>query len=327
MGRFLLTGDLHLSDNPRDSYRFNLLQVIKTTCRKTKPDALIIAGDLTEEKDRHPARLVNRIVDELKELAEIVPVVIDQGNHDYKEEEHPFFAFVRHLRRVQWISKPTEYAKGMLILPHSHDPARDWENIDLANYPMIICHQTFNGAQVGFGRGLEGVDPDILPKKSTTFCGDIHVPQEFGKKLVYIGAPYHVDFGDDYKARMIWVQDNPRNWVSVDTSQYPQKRAIHMHENNDDPEQIFFNDGDLLKITCDVDTLEGWDSIAKALRKRLETKGARIWSISPKMIRKAVRRRHRVADQASDLDTLDAFGRRHDLSPEILKTGRNLLRS
>lgn len=287
---------------------------------------MIIAGDLTEEKDRHSARLVNRIVDELRELADICPVVIDQGNHDYKEEGHAFFEFTRHLKRVQWISKPTEYTKGMLILPHSNDPARDWENIELANYPMIICHQTFNGANVGFGRGLEGVDPDILPKKSTTFCGDIHVPQEFGKKLVYIGAPYHVDFGDDFKSRMIWVQDNPRNWVSVDTSQYPQKRAIKLQQ-DDDLEQVFFNQDDLLKITCEVDNLDQWPLQARVIRKRFETKGARIWSISPKMIRKAVRRQHRVADQASDQDTLDAFGKRHGISPKLLKTGRNLLRS
>ena len=52
--RRIITGDLHLSHNPRDEYRFGFMKWFAKHCAKTKPDQIVIAGDLTEDKDRHP---------------------------------------------------------------------------------------------------------------------------------------------------------------------------------------------------------------------------------------------------------------------------------
>jgi DNA repair exonuclease SbcCD nuclease subunit len=319
--RTLITGDLHFSHNPRDAYRFGFMKWFRKLARDRKPDRIIIAGDLTEEKDRHPSKLVNEVVDHVHALAQIAPVIALEGNHDYKDEGHAFFKFLRRIENTRWIAKPTALDDGVLLLPHTNDYKNCWGDIDMAQYPTIVCHQTFNGANVGFGRGLDGIPLDVLPRKSTTFCGDVHVPQEM-EQLVYIGAPYHVDFGDDYEARVI--ECNGREWVSVDTSTLPQKRAFNITRPADLNRQVW-NKGDLIQITVEVDDMSDWPTLRDNIQGMCGERGLRVWAIKPKVMKKAVRRQHKVADARSDLDVLKAFGRRHGLSTAIMKRGEKLL--
>lgn len=318
--RRIITGDLHLSHNPRDSYRFAFMDWLAAYARKRKPDQIVIAGDLTEEKDRHPAELVNKVVAHVHTLAKIAPVIALEGNHDYKDEGHAFFAFLSRIPNTRWISKPTAI-DDMLCLPHTNNHLRDWKHIDMGAYATRVCHQTFNGASVGFGRALEGIPLDALPRKGTTFCGDIHVPQSM-ERVVYIGAPYHVDFGDDYASRIIEQADG--KWRSVDTSTLPQKRAINVQAG----EGYILrkaNAGDIVQITVEVETMEGWNTIHGQIEGDAMSHKLRVWSIKPKLMKKALRRQHKVADARSDRDVLEAFGRRHGLSKGIMARGEKLL--
>ncbi len=316
--RRLITGDLHLSHNPRDDYRFAFMDWLADFARKRKPDCIIIAGDLTEEKDRHPAELVNKVVAHVHTLAKIAPVIALEGNHDYKDEGHAFFAFLSRIPNTRWISKPTALG-DVLYLPHTNDYKRDWGNIGMASYPTRVCHQTFNGASVGFGRALEGIPIDVLPRKGTTLCGDIHVPQSMDR-VVYIGAPYHVDFGDDYASRIIEQTDS--EWRSVDTSTLPQKRVLNVVGGGKLGKA---NAGDIVQITVEVDTMEGWNTVHGQVEGDAMSRKLRVWAIKPKLMKKAVRRQHKVADARTDRDVLEAFGRRHGLSKGIMARGGKLL--
>lgn len=318
--RTLITGDLHLSHNPRDEYRFEFMRWFAELARQRKPDRIIIAGDLTEEKDRHPAILVNKVVDHVSSLAKICDVVCVEGNHDYKEEGHAFFKFLSRIPNTRWISKPTALGEW-LLLPHTNDYKRDWGNIELRNYKQIVCHQTFNGASVGFGRKLEGIPLKVLPRNSTTFCGDIHVPQEMAG-LVYIGAPYHVDFGDNFESRVI--ECNGINWVSVDTSRLSQKRLIKLDDVADMNKQCY-NTGDLVEIKINVDDMGGWQPLKKQVQEFAEQKGLRVWAIKPMLTHKAVRRQHKVTDTQTDQEVLEHFAKRHGLTDNVLKVGVKLL--
>jgi DNA repair exonuclease SbcCD nuclease subunit len=320
--RTLITGDLHLSHNPRDEYRFAFMKWFADLALTRRPDRIIIAGDLTEEKDRHPSILVNRVVDHVHTLAKIAPVVVVEGNHDYKDEGHAFFRFLSRIPNTRWISKPTSLPDQWLLLPHTNNHKRDWGDIDLAGHPYLVCHQTFNGANVGFGRKLDGIPLEVLPRKSTTFCGDIHVPQEMGK-LVYIGAPYHVDFGDDYKARVI--ECNDRGWVSVDTSPLPQKRSIKLTTAKDGLKGQHFNERDVVEIKVEVDDMSGWQSIRANIMEQAERKKLQVWAIKPVLMKHAVRRRHKVTDSQTDQQVLETFAKRHGLTDNTLATGIKLL--
>jgi predicted phosphodiesterase len=317
--RSLVTGDLHLSHNPRDAYRFEFMKWFASLARDRKPDQIIIAGDLTEEKDRHPAKLVNQVVECVHALAKIAPVVVVEGNHDYKDEGHAFFRFLSRVPNTRWVWKPSVVG-DILCLPHTNDYQRDWASLDLAAYANIVCHQTFNGADVGFGRSLEGIPPDVLPRKSTVLCGDIHVPSDVGRPI-YIGAPYHVDFGDDFKARII--EHTGSTWRSIDTSTLPQKRALNVSA--DDAKLGKANKGDLVSITVEVDTMEGWAATRERIEAEAERRKLQVWTIKPKVMKHAVRRQHKVADAKSDLDILGAFGKRHGLSTGIMRRGEKLL--
>jgi 3',5'-cyclic AMP phosphodiesterase CpdA len=310
-----------MSHNPRDEYRFEFMKWFADLARQRKPDRIIIAGDLTEEKDRHPSILVNQVVEHVHTLAKIAPVIVLEGNHDYKDEGHAFFKFLSRIPNTRWVSKPTVLADDWLLLPHTNDYKLAWGNIDLAQYPRIVCHQTFNGANVGFGRQLDGIPLGALPRKSTTFCGDIHQPQEMGQ-LVYIGAPYHVDFGDDYPARVIECNDG--QWVSVDTSTLPQKRAINLTTASEGLGGAITNEGDIVQITIEVDDMGGWQPLRESIAKEAERRKLRVWAIKPKLTKRAVRRRHKITDTQSDSEVLEAFAKRHGLTDNTLAVGIKL---
>ena len=88
---YLLIGDPHLSDRPRDDYRFALFDQVRVWQDIHKPQATFLLGDLTHEKDRHSAALVNKTVEGILKLKP--PVFILKGNHDYIDPENPFFKF------------------------------------------------------------------------------------------------------------------------------------------------------------------------------------------------------------------------------------------
>lgn len=328
MTRLLITADLHLSVNARDEYRFKFLQRLKKTCKKLEPDHLVIVGDLTEEKDKHPAILVNRIVDELRELAEIVPIVISQGNHDYKEEGQAFFEFVKHIPRISWVLQPQmmNWTPKTLILPHTNNYAKDWKWFMRNGWDcdLILAHQTFDGAEGGFSK-LEGIPVDTM-QDTMTICGDIHVPQELTRKLIYVGAPYHVDFGDHYQSRMIWIDSNAKNWTSLDTSAWPQKRQIGLFIEDDyDLHKVHFNKGDTVQIRVAVDDMGSWQSIRANIQREAEARGMSVWSIVPKLTQRRQRRQHSVKDQGSDREILESYGKRVGLNDARIKMGAKLL--
>src|SRR4029077_476814 len=52
-GPILITADIHLSDQPRDAYRFTGMATIRRIAEENKVGAIFILGDLTEQKDFH----------------------------------------------------------------------------------------------------------------------------------------------------------------------------------------------------------------------------------------------------------------------------------
>lgn len=207
----LATGDWHLSDNPRDAYRFGALATIRKIAKKHKIERTIFLGDVTEAKDRHSAWLVNRIVEEFYLLSTIAPIFMLQGNHDSLEIEHPFYEFLHQIDGITWIKSPIIYdveAIGQcLFLPHTRDYMRDWKDIEMNGRKQIFAHNTFQGAKSESGREMRGIPIEVFPQiRNHVVSGDVHVPQRVGP-VIYTGAPFTVDFGDDYQPRVLILRD------------------------------------------------------------------------------------------------------------------------
>lgn len=311
-----------------------------TIAMKRKPDAIAILGDLTEEKDRHTARLVNRIVGEIAALSHVCPLLIMMGNHDWKNEGHPFFAFVSQLPNIAWVDKVSDASQlpkdfrsifaGCILLPHTHNYERDWKAVKLPfnQYRFVFAHQTFDGSMTPHGRALEGIPASVFPKNAKVISGDVHTPQVVGP-VTYVGAPYTVDFGDEYDPRMLEIDGH--QFASVSLKQYPQKRLLTV----DDYERLTpaakaagIKKGDILKVRIEVEDMGRWPSTHTAISAWCEDRGLKLYRAEPILAHKAIRRQHRVRpdDGIDDKTLIKQFAKRHDLDEKTLKTGLELLK-
>ena len=172
--KILVTSDLHFTSNPVDDYRWGIFDYI----RSRSPDWLFVLGDLTDAKDRHSAKLVNRIAYEFFELTQNVVILV--GNHDYVDPDHPFFEFLNYVDNVDFV---TEYKQLQLdhhkfaFIPHTRDPENEWRNT-MFDVHYAFIHQTVIGSEASNGYAMDsGIPKDYFAGcKAMVISGDIHVP-------------------------------------------------------------------------------------------------------------------------------------------------------
>lgn len=273
----LITADLHLNDNPRDQYRHDWFQLaLPSYIKKYAIDRLLILGDLTEEKNRHSDWLVNQIVDTLFALGKLCPVIILRGNHDYINPEYPFFAFASRIQNVTWINRPRELGYE-LWLPHTRDFENEWEIDRFSEFKLIYAHNTFQNARSEHGFQLDGIPLSVFRKSNTVISGDVHVPQTLGP-VTYVGAPYTIDFGDDFEPRVLRLYDG-NHFESIRCAG-PQKRLVQWNGKK------WVSAGDVVKVEAEVDDPADWPKIKDEIYSWGERVGVTIFKAVPIMQRK-----------------------------------------
>lgn len=335
----LITADLHLNNNPRDEYRFGFFEdVLPELLKKYDCNRALILGDLTHEKDHHNAELVNRIVNGLARLNEIVEdVTILGGNHDGYDPSLPFFSFAEHLRNVYWLIEPSEYVlKGLgrcQFLPHTRDHERAWQHAWRDDLDWVFTHNTFDGADAGGGRRLRGIDPKVLPRHVPVISGDVHVPQEFGL-ITYVGAPYTINFGDEYEPRVIIAGQTPkgkRQHQSIPL-QGPRKHLLEITTDVDERElnrlakRVFV--GDILKIRVhlDADSHSNWQNISEKVRAWGEEMKATVHSVVPvKAVKTKLKARGVEPANLDKVALLKQYAKRNNTPKDVLKMGLKLM--
>jgi len=335
------TTDLHLTDLKLDDYRFEFIEkhfIDEIRNSKAAVDGVVILGDLTEEKDRHSARLVNRVVNALDAISRLAPTLILMGNHDYHDEGHPFFGFVSHIENLRFIDSVTEgrklgapFSKAFghyLFLPHTRNYKAEWASYiknGWGDYDCIFAHNTFDGADTGYGRKLEGIPAEIF-KGHQVIAGDVHNPQKVGP-VEYIGAPYTVDFGDDYDPRLLLLKEDQVRWRSV--GHLPQKTLIHVHPGKDLMDyKSKIGSGDILKVRVDVDDMTAWNAIVNIVHAQAKKLGARAERVEPVIANRTKRASTKVQSgesAISDKEILMQFADRHRLDDDTLDEGLDLL--
>lgn len=316
----LLTADLHLSENPRDSYRGHFQKWLRDyVTAHNEIDDVYILGDLTEAKDRHSAWLVNQVVDSIYALSGLCPVTIICGNHDRADADQPFFEFAKRLHDVTWINKP-KLLGGYVFLPHTDNYEKDWKDwFLLDNIDAYFCHATFDGATER-GVRYNGIPASIFPKGSRVYSGDIHTPQKVGP-VTYVGAPYLIDFGDDYEPRVIVLEGNKEISVPVPG---PQKRLIIWGDNQHDVKP-----GDVLKVRVRLtpkDSVSWWD-VRDDISAWASTRKCSINSIEPIVeYGEAAKIKPSEAVVVSDEELMKSYAERQGLDDKTLQTGLDLLK-
>lgn len=282
----IATGDVHLSTNPRDEYRWKFIEeTMPDLARERGARRVIILGDLTEQKEGHRAPLVNRLVSAVAELAKLAPVWVLKGNHDYVSEDSPFFHFLGRVPRVRWINAPEPRdLAGLgrcLFLPHSRQPEVEWRELLAGRYDWYFCHQTFEGARSENGALMTGATRSIFPRNARVISGDVHVPQRVGC-VTYAGAPYAVDFGDDFAPRVLLLSEG-RAPESVPVPG-PQKRLVSLSGRDPLAELAALEPGgagDVVKVRVELppgSELTRAEARAR-VRQWAESTGAELWAV------------------------------------------------
>lgn len=328
----LVTADLHLNDLSRDAYRHKVLPWFREQAKQLKARCAIILGDLCEEKDRHPAVLVNTIVEEFYKLSAICPVIIQKGNHDYLDPNNPFYLFLDRIDGVVWMNKPSanlpkfaQEALGVscLFLPHTNNYKRDWTIPWDSDW--IFAHQTFQGATPGHGHRLDGIPLDVFPSGSRIVSGDIHVPQTIEKEGVrvdYVGAPCLVDFGDDYDPSIVCIEGRKLTRVRYPG---PQKRLYECGSLKE-LEKARFIEGDIVKIKMRVSSRADWAGIAPNVRKLCAKRGVQPWSVVPILpARGKAKAIIRTTQARTDRQTFADYCKTHKISKDLEGVGDKLM--
>lgn len=325
---YLLIGDLHLTDRPRDAYRFDIFKWIKRQQEIYKPDATVLMGDTADKKDRHPASLVNRIVEEITSLHK--PVYILKGNHDYTDPNNPFFRFLNHVEGVYFITEPEKLGNGLFI-PHFHEEdafkgacAKAWGAID-----FVFLHNTFEGAIAETGASLSGFSMapvTALKPRLGVFAGDVHRPHKSGP-ITYVGAPYSVRFGDNFTPRCMLAHDDGRT-----TNLYfdcPRKWGLTIQSADELLKNKELLEGDQIKVTVELprEEIVHWKAHKQSILEACKKLGLEVFGIDLKSKPQTLRSKKSIsASTQQPLDVLMSFCKAEKLSADIATMGMELLK-
>lgn len=326
----LLTSDLHLNSNPRDADRWNLFPWLREQIKKHRVTKTMLLGDLTDAKDCHPSTLVNRISDELNSLALKAPVTLLKGNHDYIEQELPFFLFVNQMaRKIRFISVPTyDNENDFIFLPHTRDHKQAWSGLDFKQAEYIFCHQTFTGALAENGTVLHGIDPKVFADTDAKiWSGDIHTPQRIkNSQIEYVGTPYRVHFGDTYKPRVVLIGNG-----EVQNLYFPGKgRELIVGGNLEDIKRHDFVMGTQVKIRVKLRRSEypEWPSLRKQIRKVADKRGWEVCGIelkARKVKRPTLEQAEATGPQSTPEDELSTYGKAKKADKPLMQQGFDFL--
>lgn len=267
----LITADLHLTDNPLDYYKWDFFNWLNQQIENYGVSNLYILGDVTEKKNSHNSKLVNKIVKIFRNIPKTCNIKILSGNHDYSEKTEPYFEFLQEFDNIEFINNITHYPKlKQLFIPHSHNPIEDWK--DLVKYkdtPLdyILLHQAVKNAKSSTGYELQsGISADYFKDFNVKriIAGDIHVPQDIGN-ITYVGSPYPVYFGDNFTPRVFLDTDG----ILTDL-QYPCIKRAHVQINH--PSELLNQSllaKDQLKVTLHSHPSEIhlWHEFKKEIKK------------------------------------------------------------
>lgn len=326
---WLISADLHLSDRPRDDYRWGLFPWMARMQRLYGVTATILLGDLTQEKDKHSSALVNRLVDELIGLEP--PIYILRGNHDGIRPDNPYFRFLSTIEGVQFIIEPT-YAQelGAAFIPHCQNQAE----LDAAcgsvggTMKAVFLHQCLTGAIAESNRALTGLAWPLAGLKQPSlgvYSGDIHRPQRLACGVTYVGSPYHVRFGDDFTPRVLLIKGGKEQDLFFEA---PRKWALTVRDADDILHNEDLRSGDQVRLTIEMAREEAVEHAAHKQRVLTACKkvGLEVYGVELRINTSQRRERGKVGAVKSPEEVLTAFCQAENLAAGIKKVGLELLK-
>lgn len=333
MRNVVITSDLHLSDRPQDLYRLELFPWLADLVSRYHANQLFILGDLTEQKDRHSAWLVNRIVKVLRDFPAKVTII--KGNHDYIDANTPFFAFLSDIENVEFVSKPCwrtvhfNYER-VLLLPHTRTPEKDWAKYldKLKPEAQILAHMTVKGALGENGQTLDGISyAELVARLSKNIIsGDVHVAQTLGR-VEYIGAPYDLKFGDQaMRSALVFDAEGKR---SEHLFPAPRKHVIHVTGTEVDAKlfkRVKARDQVQIVVELSIEDASQIDAVRAKASEIVTKRKAEVANLQV-LLGVTAGDAERASGVVADVQTVfEQFVTEHKLAENVVEAGRECLR-
>jgi len=331
----LLIADLHLTGAPRDEYRWRLFPWLHEMINTHAVHTLFVLGDLTESKDYHSARLVNRIVGGLLEMFDgtsLAKLCILRGNHDAIDPECAYFRFLGRYPQVHYADTP--YAapfegREFLLLPHSRDPAHDWTDIeDMNRADVVLMHQTVSGAKGENDTLLDGVPAGLLRRatRAKIYSGDVHVPQTVGR-VEYVGAPYPIHFGDQFQGRAVLLAENGRTARDLHPPQVRRRWAAVRPQDRPGTATAGLSAGDQVKVRVLLAPAElgEWDRVKKRVVADCTTAGVELCGLELARQQSGTVPVKQAPQRAAPAEVLHTYCTVNKVAPALVRAGQSIL--
>lgn len=212
MSKIVGIGDIHIRLYKRHSeYResFNLLY---EKLKEIKPDKIVIAGDIAHSKNQMTPELVSLITEFFNELANIAPLLIIPGNHDFiasnTERLDVLTPIIQAMNndKIKYIKESSVYYDQDLDINWVC-----WSQLTDNNKPNFIKEENkkyigvFHGPVIGSKTDHflfeDGYDVENFQECDFVIMADVHKFQELKTKnnikCVYTSSLIQQDFGEN----------------------------------------------------------------------------------------------------------------------------------
>jgi len=154
--------------------------------------------------------------------------------------------------------------------------------------------------------------------------GDIHKPQRIGEYVEYVGAPYHIRFGDQYLPRILKIDDGGGRY----DLRYPAPlKLVYDITSLADFDNLSINHKQQAKIRVHLDrgSLTQWPIIRDEINNVAREAG---WAnIRPELVLKpeAAATPQVAGDRKSPEQLVEDYAKRHNASEHHIEIGKSLL--
>jgi hypothetical protein len=187
---------------------------------------LFFLGDFFDNRQLIDINIMNKGVDIVIELAEILPVYFITGNHDiYKKYDTD----VNSLRPFKAIPNVTVYEKPLiltndnskiLVLPWIGDQKIEEEYVKQNDHNYVFAHTNIAGFRYDNNRTIhKGANLTAINGIKRLFSGHIHKRQEY-QQFIYIGSPYSTKRSDIGNKKGVYYFEPSTNKVSFTENKF-----------------------------------------------------------------------------------------------------------
>jgi hypothetical protein len=333
-----LIADLHLTTNPLDYYKWDFFEWLISKIEIHKIEVVNILGDLTEKKDNHSSLLVNKLTSYLELLlyAGVKQIRILKGNHDFINEDTPFFEFLNVSPKIHFITTPTRLGTEFFY-PYTTDYDLQKYADEINKCQVLYMHTQVKGTKLLNGKVLEeGITQENFKgiEVAKIYSGHIHYfTSTRNDILTYVGSQYPVYFGDEDRhgavfhlyggepsEKLLFYLDSPGRYNVKFENEYQFSQWL----------SFATKEKDQLKVTFELDRCDydKWPDLRKTTKELCKERKLELVSLTlkPNKDKKFIgmERNETVVSLSYD-EVLDRFATKEKLTDDYIAIAREII--